>query len=87
MTLVLDCSASDTCAIASSGSSASGSLANLTSTPDAPRAADESMSDSKNCGASASYIASKPVRSSAAPMVATLLYSTTGAESHRTITW
>ena len=88
ITLVLLCSASETCGSASSGSATSGSLVNATVGARTNRAtADESISDSRNCGASVSYSASKPVRSSAAPIVATVLYSETGAESHPTITW
>ena len=87
ITLVLLCSASETCGIASSGSATPGSLTNRTSVPDAVRTADESIKDSRNCGASVSYRPSNPVRSAAAPMVATVLYSETGAVSHCTITW
>ena len=87
ITLVLDCSASETCGSDCKGSSTSDSLVNATSVPDESRTADVSISDSRNWGASESYRASKPVRSSAAPMVATVLYSDTGAESHPTITW
>ena len=64
----------------------SGSLANMISVPEDSRTAAESINDSRYCGASTSYSASKPVRSSAAPMVATVLYSETGAESHSTRT-
>lgn len=54
ITLVLLCSASETCGSASSGSSTSGSRTNLTSVPDAARTADSSIKDSRNCGASVS---------------------------------
>ena len=86
MTLVLDCSASETCEAASSGNSMSGSLVNTTLVPDELRTADALINDSRNCGAAVSYSASKPVRSSASPIVATVLYSETGSESHSTMT-